>query len=184
MECRLIPHPFTPASAVSEVIAEIARTEEGMVVIRFSASGEVRKLRIPESVRYASRQDGLWQTTCFEAFVAPSGGTAYAELNFAPSTGWAAYRFPSYRDGREDLPLPTPHFDVELLPDRLEVTVAVDVSEMAELTATDQWRANIAAVIEEADGTKSYWALAHPAGDPDFHHPDCFVLDLPPPASS
>lgn len=46
------------------------------------------------------------------------------------------------------------------------------------------WVAAISAVIEEADGTKSYWALAHPPGEPDFHHPDCFVLDLPPPDSA
>ena len=39
------------------------------------------------------------------------------------------------------------------------------------------------AVIEEKDGTKSYWALAHPPGEPDFHHPDCFALDLPPAAA-
>ena len=25
----------------------------------------------------------------------------------------------------------------------------------------------------------SYWALAHPPGKPDFHHPDCFALELP-----
>src|SRR3546814_3736372 len=30
----------------------------------------------------------------------------------------------------------------------------------------------LSAVIEELDGTKSYWALAHPPGKPDFHHPD------------
>jgi len=42
--------------------------------------------------------------------------------------------------------------------------------------------AAITAVIEEADGTKSYWALAHPAEKPDFHHPDGFVLELPGPA--
>lgn len=39
----------------------------------------------------------------------------------------------------------------------------------------------ISAVIEETDGTKSYWALAHPAGKPDFHHPTCFAATLPPP---
>lgn len=43
------------------------------------------------------------------------------------------------------------------------------------------WLAGLSAVIEEADGTLSYWALAHPAGKPDFHHPDCFVLELPAP---
>jgi hypothetical protein len=41
------------------------------------------------------------------------------------------------------------------------------------------WLAAITAVIEEADGTKSYWALAHPAEKPDFHHPDGFTLQLP-----
>ncbi len=39
----------------------------------------------------------------------------------------------------------------------------------------------ISAVIEETDGTKSYWALAHPPGKPDFHHPACFAATLPAP---
>jgi hypothetical protein len=40
-------------------------------------------------------------------------------------------------------------------------------------------RLALSAVIEETDGRKSYWALAHPPGTPDFHHPDCFTLELP-----
>src|SRR3546814_9971873 len=39
-------------------------------------------------------------------------------------------------------------------------------------------RVALSAVIEETDGTKSYWALRHPPGKPDFHHPDCFALAL------
>ncbi len=41
---------------------------------------------------------------------------------------------------------------------------------------------NLTAVIEETDGTKSYWALAHPSGKPDFHHRDCFALQLEAPS--
>lgn len=41
------------------------------------------------------------------------------------------------------------------------------------------WEIAISAVIEEADGAKSYWALVHPSDKPDFHHPDSFVLELP-----
>ncbi len=37
---------------------------------------------------------------------------------------------------------------------------------------------SLAAVIEEDQGPISYWALAHPPGDPNFHHPDCFVARL------
>ena len=35
------------------------------------------------------------------------------------------------------------------------------------------------AILEEVDGTKSYWALAHPVGEkPDFHAADCFAATL------
>jgi hypothetical protein len=179
MKSNLVPHPEMAPSAISSVTAEIARVEEGMFVIRFAALGDVRNLRIPEPVRYASRQEELWQTTCFEAFIRLRESRSYLEFNFAPSTGWAAYRFGSYRRGREDLAIPPPHFDVELHTNRLEVVVAVDTSELPAFPDGDVWRINLAAVIEECSGVKSFWALAHPPGKPDFHHPDCFTLELP-----
>jgi hypothetical protein len=37
----------------------------------------------------------------------------------------------------------------------------------------------LTAVLEQTDGTKSYWALAHPPGKPDFHDPACFALEFP-----
>ena len=40
------------------------------------------------------------------------------------------------------------------------------------------WEINLTAVLEEQDGTKSYWALAHPPEKPDFHMPDCFIGKL------
>ena len=45
--------------------------------------------------------------------------------------------------------------------------------------AEGPWLAGLSAVIDEAHGAKSWWALAHPSAKPDFHHPDSFVLDLP-----
>jgi hypothetical protein len=33
-------------------------------------------------------------------------------------------------------------------------------------------------VIEDIGGGRSYWALAHPAGKPDFHHADGFTIEL------
>lgn len=36
----------------------------------------------------------------------------------------------------------------------------------------------LAAVVEDEDGALSYWALRHPPGKPDFHHPDAFALQL------
>ena len=39
-------------------------------------------------------------------------------------------------------------------------------------------RFGLAAVIEETNGRRSYWALAHPPGKPDFHHADGFALEV------
>lgn len=176
---RLTSHPDTPASLDLAVTVEIARMEEGALVLRYAAEGDVSRLRIPDPVPYSSRQDDLWQTTCFEAFLS-WGGAGYLEFNFAPSTGWAAYRFPAYREGREDLPLAPPHLDVDRTIDRLEVTVVLDTASILDLSATAIWRVNLSAVIEESSGIKSYWALAHPPGKPDFHDPGCLALELPP----
>ena len=41
-----------------------------------------------------------------------------------------------------------------------------------------------AAVVEEKGAGRSFWALVHPPGDPDFHDPACFTLQLPPPAQA
>jgi hypothetical protein len=41
------------------------------------------------------------------------------------------------------------------------------------------WRVGLSAVIEETSGRRSYWALAHPSGKPDFHHSDSFTLEVP-----
>jgi hypothetical protein len=42
------------------------------------------------------------------------------------------------------------------------------------------WRLGLSALIEETSGRKSYWALAHPPGKPDFHHADCFAHEFLP----
>ena len=39
-------------------------------------------------------------------------------------------------------------------------------------------RLGLCAVIEEENGALSYWALKHPSGRPDFHHPDGFALKI------
>jgi hypothetical protein len=38
----------------------------------------------------------------------------------------------------------------------------------------------LSTVIEDDTGTLSYWALKHPSGKPDFHHPDAFALEITP----
>jgi hypothetical protein len=126
----------------------------------------------------STRADDLWRHTCFEAFIKPEGQGGYFEFNFAPSTLWAAYQFMSYREGLRELPLAPPQAKVKAGRYSLELAAT------AALAAGGSAHLNLTAVVEEVSGHKSYWALAHPPeGPPDFHHPACFVLELPPPSA-
>lgn len=117
--------------------------------------------------------DGLWQTTCLELFVR-TGPEAYAEYNFSPSGAWAAYRFSGYREGMAPMKLDhVPQIEAHVAEDALVVRARIPLPPVLPAMAS------LSAVIEEKDGTKSYWALAHPAGKPDFHDGACFVLELP-----
>jgi hypothetical protein len=118
------------------------------------------------------RTDRLWQTTCFELFL-QGRDDAYVELNFSPTTQWAAYSFKAYREGMERLELAPPVIGYWTDDGQPYISITFD------LPMQPSGAVAVSAVIEETDGTKSYWALAHPPGAPDFHHPDCFALTLP-----
>jgi hypothetical protein len=177
----LLCHPETPCSAINRVDVGCDRTKNGALALRYTAVGHIGGIVVPNPVRYASRHDELWKTTCFEAFVKVPGDEGYTEFNFAPSTGWASYNFSKYRLGMTDAVLDPPHFDIDILEQALNVTVTIDLSNFTNLPQSENWQIALSAVIEEKDGTKSYWALKHPPGKPDFHHPDCFAMTLAPP---
>ncbi|MHA6719463.1 DOMON-like domain-containing protein [Sphingomonas sp. RS6] len=139
----------------------------------YRVSAERGVLLLPASVP-AVRTDGLWRTTCMELFVGQPG-ERYAEYNFAPSGAWAAYRFAARRDGiapLDGIDAPT----IRLVEGDAETIVSVALPQIP----PDARRLGITAVIEERCGTRSFWALRHGGDVPDFHDPDCFVLELPP----
>ena len=148
-------------------------------MVEFHVQGGTSLLLPPQAK--PARTDGLWRTTCFELFLMPKGTNSYLEFNLSPSFAWAAYQFDDYRTGGRDLPLT---FDPKV---ELSRTSNGILSVYAELDVSAAGHAETAmglsAVIEETDGTKSYWSLAHPPGAPDFHHPACFVARLPAPAA-
>ena len=63
---RLICHPDTPAVKVRSVDAYVVRNRENYLHFRWRIKG-TRALVVPEFVG-PGREDGLWQTTCFELF--------------------------------------------------------------------------------------------------------------------
>lgn len=176
MQLNLVPHPAAPpADPEFKLWASVdhaaAFGAAATTNIWFGVSAPASRFVIPEGA--GSRRDELWRTTCFEAFLRAEGEDAYVEWNFAPSGDWAAYRFSGYREGMAEAEVAAPPY-VRMEDNLTWWTLGATIS----VPAGIQWQLGLSAVIEEADGTKSYWALAHAAEKPDFHHPDCFTARL------
>jgi hypothetical protein len=169
---RLIPHPETPARGIHGIDVRWFETRDGTLVLRWLVNG-VDALSVPPFAG-KGRGDELWQTTCCELFLRDREGTGYREFNFSPSERWAAYRFDGYREGMAEIDVPAPEVSSESGQFLFVLTALLDGR-----IIDDAQAAGLSAVIEEKDGTKSYWALAHPPGKPDFHDPACFALPLP-----
>jgi hypothetical protein len=178
MRLALKPHPDSPCPAVTHIVVDAARPTAGGLMFTYVVTGTIRDLRIPQ-VAAPARADQLWQHTCFEAFFRTAGRNAYYEFNVAPSRQWAIYGFTDYRSGmRAATEVDMPPIAVETNPERLTLRVALELDLLPDLAPDAPWRLGLSAVIEETTGRKSYWALAHPPGQPDFHHSDCFAHEL------
>jgi len=156
------------------VDAVVDMTQGNILNLAFVLECDLSSLRIPEPSS-SRRAGGLWRHTCFEVFVMAEDGPGYREFNFSPSGEWAVYAFRGHRDGGE--------LEVELAPgivvrstmNRLELEAEI---RQEFLPPGRSLRLGLSAVVEDADGRLSYWALRHPPGKPDFHHTDAFALPL------
>ncbi len=171
-------HPQSTSPAVTAIDVELIR-ENNALALHFCLSGDIEHLTIPPR-EISERRDNLWRHTCFEAFIGVPTRPEYLELNFSPATHWAAYRFCDYRHGQTNaVNIDPPMIETQTEPGRFEMVVSLkNVSPAPDLKDDLQWRIGLSAVIEETQGGLSYWALNHPPGKPDFHHSDCFALQL------
>ena len=176
-DTALIPHPQALPGLRLELHADAVLTvPDPSLTLRYRLRGTIGKLAVPPRAE-SQRTDGLWERTCFEAFIAVPGGEGYVELNFSPSTEWAAYAFDRYRHGMRPAAIARPPVVTVVRGiDELSVTASVDLAGAAE--ARWPWRVALCAVVAEAAGGRSYWALRHTKRKPDFHDAAAFVLSL------
>jgi hypothetical protein len=184
MRRSLILHPDCRCEAVTRIDVAVKRSEPRYLLLEYRVEGAIADLRLPQRSKPV-RADELWQHTCFEAFLRGEAGESYFEFNYAPSTEWAAYRFDSYRAGMRPVRGVSSSPRINVWSDASSLTLQTllvldNLPVMAFGGPSDgRYLLGLSAVIEEANGRKSYWALAHPPGKPDFHHRDCFALELP-----
>lgn len=178
----LRPHPDGAETPIKRIVVQATRSARGRLSLRYVATGGVIGLRLPQPTS-PDRVDELWRHTCFEVFITTSGG-AYWEVNLSTSSQWAAYAFSGYRDRVADPRLSTPAIAAKMDAGTLILTADLDLASVAGLNPAAPWSLGLSAVIEDKAGERSYWALAHPPGKPDFHHASAFTLHLPPPDRS
>lgn len=173
---ELQPHPSTPASVLRALRVRATRTGAGLLLLDYRLAGDVGRLVLPPPTVPRFR-GGLWQHTCFEAFVAAGPSAGYLEFNLSPSGEWAAYAFAGYRSGMTSLDAaPDPIILCETTVEGLRVMATIDLTRLPLVAGA--LRAGLAAVLERGDGVREYWALHHPSPQPDFHHPESFCQVL------
>lgn len=119
-----------------------------------------------------SRVDGLWQSTCFEAFIGRFGEPGYWELNFSPSQhAWNCYRFENYRQPQP--PQSSSDFElVEVSATKSHLKCLVHAKKMA-----TPLECGLTAVVRTSSGIH-YFALTHAMAKADFHARGSFSLRI------
>ena len=172
----LVPFPDAESPAIS-VSGTISR-EGNMLFLQYWLAGETRGVALPGPAPKPGRMDDLWKATCFEFFLAKNGQPEYWEFNLSPSGNWNVYRMDAYRRAgfRTEPLVPPLGLETQVNGDVFTLTAAVDLKY---LFRTDEaMRVAIAAVIQTNDGRETYWALAHPGPQADFHLRESFTLVL------
>lgn len=179
MQIPLVPHPSSIEPAVTSLRVALRRERTGWLRLEYVLHGNLASLRVAPPAPAAGFADRLWEHTCFELFLRRPGESAYFELNFATSGEWAAYAFTSYRTGMRLLPAVNPQLEVHRSRE-LRVLVAFPLAALHEKLAAAAFTAAPSAVIENANGRRSFWAAHHAMPQPDFHHADAFIVRLEP----
>lgn len=117
-----------------------------------------------------SREDGLWNETCFEMFLRPQSKSSYYEFNFSLKPAWNEYFFDGYRQPQP----PNPCYDITLK--KMTWDGQNLKLELLGLDPHEKFDIGLTAVLKERTGAIHYMATKHAGQTADFHHPDSFNL--------
>ena len=175
--------PFESVAETTDlvIVVTVAR-KQNILSLSYLLEGDLNKVAIPNCSESGERKDRLWEQTCFEFFVAKGTSHTHAdpywEFNLSPSGDWNVFALCGYRQGLQaETAFSTMPIYTRSLKNAISLDVSVDVGQLVD--ASQPLRMGVSAVVLSA-GEESFWAIAHPAPQADFHHPDSFVIELEP----
>jgi len=172
---RILLQPFEPRAAADGFSCTVhVRRQARALLLHYCVKGPHGHLAVPAASGRPGPAPGLWRTTCMECFIRPAISSAYTEWNLSPSGNWWACAFESCRiparrqpDGLRPLRMRTRQSAGQLI-----VQSALPLADGAALSISP------AVVLEHEHGVLSYWAIAHPFDQPDFHRGPSIALSL------
>jgi hypothetical protein len=163
----LVPFPGLSAPEGVQVTGQ-AQREGGILHLSWRLTFPAGSVAVPAAAPSPERRRELWEETCFEFFLTSPDRPDYWEFNLAPSGHWNVFHFDGYRTGMKDeTALDALPFEVSTEAGTCEAKARIDLTPLGLSEAP--WRLAISTVVAEADGHVTYWALSHPAPQPDFH---------------
>jgi hypothetical protein len=177
---KLVCHPASPVAGVVNIAVEVFTDSAGAARVMFELDAEpgVLATLVMPAPRPPAAADQLWRHTCGELFVALPGDTAYREFNFSPSGAWAGYAFSDYRtpDPMVDaLSVSVTRVTMDRHPGGWRLSGLLPPGSLSDEPEMPVMEVATTMVLETTGGALSYWALRHPAAQPDFHHRDGFL---------
>jgi hypothetical protein len=173
----LKPFPTPKPPPDLHITGNIARYTN-QLSLRYQVRGDVKQIVIPPLCNTPGRKNQLWENTCFEFFLGIKDAPEYWEFNLSPAGHWNVYHFQDYRQGMH--PETAFHilpFSIEKQLDSLTLFVDVDLTKI--IHKERQIEIAISTVIKDINSDITYWALAHPGQEADFHRRDSFMILLP-----
>lgn len=160
-----------------QITGQISR-KNNLLTVHYSLTGSVEVVLFPSASLQPARKDDLWKATCFEFFLSIPNQPQYWEFNISPSGHWNVYKMDAYRrvGFREETQFQQLPFSYGIGAGYISVKVAVDLSPI--IQAKDTIQAGVTSIIRTRDSHESYWALAHPQPQADFHLRESFVLKI------
>ena len=171
----LIPYRASGLPGI-DITGEIDRVEN-ILSLHYAVRGEVENMLLPV-IAAPSRKDDLWKATCFEFFVAIQDQPRYWEFNMSPSGEWNVYIMDTYRriNFREESAISLVPFDFKKDNSGYSLNVSADLSPI--INPGQNIQIGITAIIQTKDRNETYWALAHPGIQADFHLREGFIIEV------
>ena len=109
--------------------------------------------------------------------MARPGSPCYWEYNLSPSQDWAVFSFTDYRENKTN-ELSISSIDIETKFDNGKQFELNSFLSLPDALIGHSLCLGISAVIQDRQGDIYYYALDHHKQQPDFHDPNCFIINI------